>query len=723
MTNNKQAGNFKAPKRMNSQNKNVKPGKFIPRKITDVTNTIASTQNNLVNDSKRTKNLKARVAEYLNSHGEERETISPNELNRSKDSLSSKNITNANNTINSRVETYTEKSNANVKSTGNIKEIEDAKVYEKPVLSPQLKLAPQRKNYYRGTKIRTATRLEENTKNLDSDTLKIIPLGGLCEIGKNMNVFEYGNDLIIGDCGQMFPDDEQPGIDAIIPDFGYIEKNIEKLRAIFLTHGHEDHIGGLPYLLKTIRKHVPIYTGRIAVQLLITKFEEFGLDDYISDLVVVEPRERVTAGIFDVEFVTVNHSIADSFAIAIRTPYGIVVQSGDWKVDYTPENGDPIDLQRLGELGEEGVLCFINESTNIEREGYTVSEKTVGETFEHEFSKAKGRVFVATFASNTSRVQQIITAAENNNRKVALVGRSMLNVFNAANKLGYIKMKADTLVELEEIAELPAEEVCIISTGSQGEPMSALTRMAYAEHKTIEIESGDTVIISATPIPGNERPIFKVINELYKRGANVVYSSISAVHVSGHANREEHKLLFNLLKPKYLIPAHGEYRMLYMQAQLAKTCGIQAENIFILNNGDILECDDESARIAGYTSAVSVLVDGQSTTVNDSHVLLQRSDLASDGIISVAVILDKENNLMAKPTILQYGAILETDSEEMLEYISTFVENYIENNQQNENLINNLRSRKFRNELLNFFRNKTGRKPVTLVSVLELEID
>lgn len=591
---------------------------------------------------------------------------------------------------------------------------------KEPVLSPQLQLAPQRKNYYRGTKIRRATELKEDTHDLSSSNLKIIPLGGLCEIGKNMNVFEYDDDMIIGDCGQMFADDEEPGIDCIIPDFSYVLKNQDKLRAIFLTHGHEDHIGGMPYLLKDLDKHVPIYAGKMAVELLRNKLKEFHLEEYLDDIHTVLPNDVVEVPSFSVEFVTVNHSIADAFSLAIRTPVGLVIQSGDWKVDYTPVNGKAIDLNRFAELGDEGVLCFIGESTNVERKGYTVSETSVGKTFEEVFSKAEGRVFVATFASNTSRVQQIITAAENDGRKVALVGRSMLNVFNASLKLGYIDMKDDTLIELNQVNDFPDDEVCVISTGSQGEPMSALTRMAYAEHRSVEITEGDTVIISATPIPGNEKPIYTVINELYKRGAKVVYSEISDVHVSGHANREELKLMLNLLKPKYFIPAHGEYRMLYMHGKLAQEQGVEADHIFILNNGDILELNRENARISGYTSADSILIDGTSATKNDSVVLMQRKDLSNNGVLSIAVSLDKDHNLMARPQVLSYGAFLDTDQDSAYKLISDFVINYIEENKHNDKLVKNLRTRKFRYQLQNFFKDHTGRRPITLVSVIEV---
>lgn len=590
-----------------------------------------------------------------------------------------------------------------------------------PVLSPQYSLIKSRGGSHRGTNIRDNTQqMVENTSRLAKDTLKVIPLGGLCEIGKNMTVYQYGDDMIIVDVGVLFPEENQPGIDAVIPDYSYVLEHLENLRAIFITHGHEDHIGSLPYLMKSIRKNVPIYAGKLAAELIKAKFEDRGMKQFSQQVYSVLPGQTRSAGVFEVEFINVNHSIADAFMLAIHTPVGVAVHSGDFKVDYTPVNGKPIDLLRLAELGREGVLLYLGESTNVERPGFTMSERTVGETFSQEFKKAKGRLFVATFSSNTSRVQQIITAAEENNRKVALVGRSMLNVFNAASKLGYMRIKEGTLVELNEISRLKPEEVCIISTGSQGEPMSALTRMAYAEHHSIEIHDGDTVIISATPIPGNEKPIFRVIDELYKRGAKVVYSSIAAIHVSGHANREEHKIVHELLQPKYFIPIHGEYRMLYNHGELAHDLGTPWENIFILNNGDIFEVNRQTARIGGYTTAEAILIDGESATLQDSIVLQQRKDLANDGVISVAIRLDSKYRLEGKPAILSYGALLDSDESQANSEIARFVSEYIRNNaSEGSKLPTILRSRQFRNQLQNFFFNKTGRKPITLVSVLE----
>ena len=417
-------------------------------------------------------------------------------------------------------------------------------------------------------------------------TLRMIPLGGMCEIGKNMTAYEYGNDIIIVDCGQIFPDETMPGVDAVIPDFTYVLQNRDRVRGIFITHGHEDHIGGLPYLMREFK--APIYGGKMAVELL-----KYKLDDRVPGLTksctlrAVEAGEVIRAGCFSVEFIHVNHSIADAFMFAIRTPIGTIVHSGDFKIDYTPISGDIMDLQRIAQIGREGVLLFVCESTNIEVPGFSKSERHVGESMADMFKDAQGRIFVATFSSNVSRLQQIFTAAERHGRKVALVGRSMLNVFNAANNLGYIQMKPDTLIEISQVDKLPPEQVCIISTGSQGEPMSALTRIAFNNHRELEIQAGDTVIISASPIPGNEKPIYKVINELYKRDAKVYYSALADVHVSGHASQEEIKLVHSLVRPKFFIPAHGETRMLYQHAELAHKLGVPFENIFILANGDI----------------------------------------------------------------------------------------------------------------------------------------
>ena len=454
-----------------------------------------------------------------------------------------------------------------------------------------------------------------------AEKLKIIPLGGLNEIGKNMTAYEYGGEIIVVDCGMAFPGDDMYGIDCVIPDVTYLVKNHNRLRGLFITHGHEDHIGAIPYVLKQI--NMPIYCTRFTAGLIKLKLEEHQLVKS-TKLITVEAGKSVRAGKFTVEFIHVNHSIADAFMFAIRTPIGIIMHSGDFKIDYTPINGAIMDLQRIAQIGREGVLLFVCESTNIEVPGFSKSERHVGESMADMFKDAKGRIFVATFSSNVSRLQQIFTAAERHGRKVALVGRSMLNVFNAANNLGYIQKKPDTLIEISQVDNYPPEQVVIISTGSQGEPMSALTRIAFSNHREIEIQPGDTVIISATPIPGNEKPIYKVINELYRRGAKVYYSALADVHVSGHASQEEIKLVHALVRPKFFIPAHGETRMLYQHAELAHKLGVPFENIFILANGDIFEISKGSARVTGFTNGDAVLIDGASVGEVDNSVLRER---------------------------------------------------------------------------------------------------
>ena len=454
-----------------------------------------------------------------------------------------------------------------------------------------------------------------------AEQLKIIPLGGLNEIGKNMTVYEYGGEIIVVDCGMAFPGDDMYGIDCVIPDVSYLVKHKNRIRGMFITHGHEDHIGAVPYILKKV--NIPIYCTRLTAGLIRLKLEEHGLLKS-TKIVTVESGMTVKAGKFSVEFIHVNHSIADAFMFAIRTPIGIIMHSGDFKIDYTPINGAIMDLQRIAQIGREGVLLFVCESTNIEVPGFSKSERHVGESMADMIKDAKGRIFVATFSSNVSRLQQIFTAAERHGRKVALVGRSMLNVFNAANNLGYIQKKPDTLIEISQVDNYPPEQVVIISTGSQGEPMSALTRIAFSNHREIEIQPGDTVIISATPIPGNEKPIYKVINELYRRGAKVYYSALADVHVSGHASQEEIKLVHALVRPKFFIPAHGETRMLYQHAELAHKLGVPFENIFILANGDIFEISKGSARVTGFTNGDAVLIDGASVGEVDNSVLRER---------------------------------------------------------------------------------------------------
>lgn len=552
-------------------------------------------------------------------------------------------------------------------------------------------------------------------------TLRMIPLGGMCEIGKNMTAYEYGSDIIIVDCGQSFPDETMPGIDSVIPDFTYVLQNRDRVRGIFITHGHEDHIGGLPYLMREFK--APIYGGKMAVELL-----KYKLDDKVPGLTksctlrAVEAGETVRAGCFSVEFIHVNHSIADAFMFAIKTPIGTIVHSGDFKIDYTPINGEIMDLQRIAQIGREGVLLFVCESTNIEVPGFSKSERHVGESISDMFKEAQGRIFVATFSSNVSRLQQIFTAAERYGRKVALVGRSMLNVFNAANNLGYIQMKPDTLIEISQVDKLPPEQVCIISTGSQGEPMSALTRIAFNNHRELEIQAGDTVIISATPIPGNEKPIYKVINELYKREAKVYYSALADVHVSGHASQEEIKLVHSLVRPKFFIPAHGETRMLYQHADLAHKLGVPFENIFILANGDIFEIAKGSAKVTGFTNGDAVLIDGSSKGDVDNTVLRERKLLSDDGVVSIALAVGKSGAMMAQPVVSAMGFLYDSEHQKIeaacRQHAANMVTRTISSGKKVKEAV---ASGQMQGQMRSFLYEKTKRRPVVLINLIEIE--
>lgn len=497
--------------------------------------------------------------------------------------------------------------------------------------------------------------------------LKVIPLGGLGEIGKNITVFEYGEDILVVDCGMAFPDDEMLGIDLVLPDTAYLTKNKERIKGIVVTHGHEDHIGALPYVLKEL--NVPVYGTRLTLGLLEYKLEEHGILSNCK-LQTVSQGQTIDLGVFKVEFIRSTHSIADAVALAIHTPVGIVVHTSDFKVDYTPISGEPIDLPRFAELGKKGVLLLMCDSTNVERPGYTMSERTVGEAFEDIFMNAKSRILVATFASNIHRIQQVVNSAVKYDRKVAICGRSMINVSKKAMELGYLTIPDGVLVDIERIKNYCQEKLVIISTGSQGEPMSALSRMAVGEHRQVEIVPGDLVVISATPIPGNEKSISGVINELFKKGADVIYEALADVHVSGHACQEELKLIHRLVSPKYFLPVHGEYRHLKQHANLAQSLGMEKENTIIMGIGQILELNANSARINGSVPSGKVLVDGLGIGDVGNAVLRDRKHLSEDGLIIVVVTVQKETgNVITGPDIISRGFVYVRESEAFMEEV------------------------------------------------------
>lgn len=496
--------------------------------------------------------------------------------------------------------------------------------------------------------------------------VRIIPLGGLNEIGKNMTAIEYGQDMIVVDCGLAFPDDEMLGIDLVIPDTTYLQNNKERILGIVLTHGHEDHIGALPYVLRNI--NVPLYGTKLTLGLVDGKLKEHGLAGKIKTN-IVKPGDMVKFGSMIVELIATNHSIADSVALAIHTPAGVIIHTGDFKVDYTPIVGKMIDLVRFGELGKQGVLALLSDSTNAERPGYTMSERTVGESFDTIFKKADGqRIIIATFASNIHRVQQIIDAAVKFGRKVAISGRSMVNVSNIATELGYLTVPAGLIVDIDIINRYPKEKMVIITTGSQGEPMSALYRMAYSDHKKVDVGYQDLIIISATPIPGNEKLVSRLVNELLKKGAEVIYEALHEVHVSGHACQEELKMMIALTNPKYFIPVHGEYRHLKKHAMLAASLGIEQKNIHLPEIGKVIELSDSAIKVTGIVPSGKVFVDGLGVGDVGSIVLRDRKHLAQDGLIVVVATIDSDNGqLVAGPDIVSRGFVYVRESEQLMD--------------------------------------------------------
>lgn len=493
--------------------------------------------------------------------------------------------------------------------------------------------------------------------------LKIIPLGGLQQIGMNITAFEYEDSIIVVDCGLSFPEDDMYGIDLVIPDISYLRENIEKVKGFFITHGHEDHIGAIPYVLREI--NVPIYSTKLTNGLIEHKLREHNMLTKVKRK-VVKHGQHINLGCFRVEFIKTNHSIQDAAALAIYSPAGIVVHTGDFKVDYTPVFGDVIDLQRFGEIGKKGVLALMCDSTNAERPGFTKSEKTVGRTFEELFADNKDRrIIVATFASNVDRVQQIINTAYKHGRKVAVEGRSMVNIIGIASELGYVRIPDHTLIDIDEVKHYPDEKIVLVTTGSQGEAMAALSRMASGIHKKVSIKPNDTIVLSSNPIPGNEKAVSRIINELSIRGANVIFQD---VHVSGHACQEEIKLIYSLVRPKYAVPIHGEYRHLIAQAKVAQELGIPKENIFLISTGDVLELSEESAAVTGKVHTGAIMVDGLGVGDVGNIVLRDRQHLAEDGIIIVVLTLEGgSGQLLAGPDLVSRGFVYVRGSESLME--------------------------------------------------------
>ena len=552
-----------------------------------------------------------------------------------------------------------------------------------------------------------------------NEKIRWIPLGGLNEIGKNINVFECENDAVILDCGMAFPDDDMPGIDCVIPDITYLHKIRDKIRGIVLTHGHEDHIGALPYVLKEF--NVPVYGTRLTLGILINKLKEHGIL-HSAKLHNVEAGDTVSLGCIKAEFIHTNHSIADAVAIALHTPAGVILHTGDFKIDPTPIDGEMIDLARIGELGNQGVLALMSDSTNSERPGFTMSEKSIGSTFESLFDKGTDkRIIVATFASNVHRVQQIINAAVRHGRKVAVSGRSMTNVLNAAIELGYMTIPKNTLIDLDEIDRYPKDKLVIVTTGSQGESMSALTRMAFSIHKKINIEPTDMIIISASPIPGNEKTVSNVVNELLKHGAEVVHERQDNVHVSGHACQEEQRIMIALAKPKYFIPVHGEYRHLSRHKELALQAGISSKNIFISDIGRVMELSEKSAKFMGTVPSGNVLVDGYGVGDVGNIVLRDRKHLAEDGIIIAVISIDKlTGECVSGPDIISRGFVYVRESEDLIDSIRSITADIVDECTNGSPLNWSTLKTRIKNDVGSYLYAKTKRRPMLLPIIMEV---
>ena len=547
--------------------------------------------------------------------------------------------------------------------------------------------------------------------------LNIIPLGGLGEIGKNMTAFRYGDDIILIDAGLMFPEDDMLGIDLVIPDITYLIENQDKLKGIFLTHGHEDHIGALPFILKQL--DVPVYGTALTLGILEGRLEEAGVST--ANLNVVKSGDRVRAGVFKLEFMRVNHSIPDAIGMAIHTPVGLIVHTGDFKIDQTPVDGQVMELNRFAEYGDRGVLLMMADSTNAERPGYTQSEKFVGETFDNEFRYAKNRIIVATFSSNVHRIQQICDTAARYGRKVAVMGRSMVNVVDISLKLDYLKVPEGLLIDIDEIRNYTNDKVVVICTGSQGEPMSALTRMSMGENRKVQIVPGDTVIISAAPIPGNEKMVSNTINHLYMLGAEVVYEKANGVHVSGHASQEELKIMHNLVRPKFFMPVHGEYRHLVKHARLAESLGMDRKNIVIAENGAIVELTREKICINGKITAGNVLIDGLGVGDVGNIVLRDRRQLSQDGIMIVVVGVDSATNeIISGPDIVSRGFVYVREAEDLMGEARDKVQSALDKCEESNKTEWSTLKTAIRDSLGRFLYEKTRRRPMIIPIIMEV---
>ena len=559
---------------------------------------------------------------------------------------------------------------------------------------------------------------KEEKSIFKKSNVKIIPLGGLLEIGKNITVIEYEDDIIIVDCGLGFPEDDMLGVDLVIPDITYLEKYKDKIRGLVVTHGHEDHIGGIPYLLKQI--NVPIYATKLTVGLIENKLEEHNLLKS-TKIKQVRPGQVITLGSMKVEFIKITHSIPDACALAIHTPAGTIVHTGDFKIDYTPIDGEIIDLGRLATLGNKGVLALMSDSTNAERKGYTMSESNVGEILDKLFINCTKRIVVATFSSNVHRVQQIVNSAVKYKRKIAVCGRSMINMIETARRLGYIKVPDNVFIDIDTINSYPDDSLVIITTGSQGEPMSALTRMASGEHKKVQITPNDFIIISANPIPGNEKYISKVIDDLMAIGAEVIYNALQEIHVSGHACQEEQKLMLTLVKPKYFIPVHGEYRQLIAHSETAKKVGIPNENIFITENGQVLELNEDEAKFTGHVQSGKVLVDGLGIGDVGNIVLKDRQKLSQDGLIVIVLTLDpRSGKIVAGPDVISRGFVYVRESENLMEEIKRLLREELWKCEEKH--ITDWATLKLviREQLGDYIYKKTKRQPMLIPIIMEI---